>query len=397
MKMAGKIKTRRGRLAVLTAGLAVSMIAAGGGSALAVTAGHPVAKPDLANAGQVSSLSSVPWRKVGTGWVLTEYWAGRAALEGTPKAGAATLYLVDPAGGRYRLYRWAATKNPPFVLDWSGDKTRALIQLEPSGKLEQLVLATGKISRIDVSSAVSAIGYTRPTGQNVLGWRPDGSKFRLDRYSLTGQLLKTLATGPNDNEAVYSDSGTTLAVGGTTGIQLVSNGGGVIRRLPVPKTSVAGCTPTRWWTASTILATCVARHAISGRLWLVPASGAKPTALTPQRSSHSADLGDIGAWRLPSGLYLQGLGACGTVQIFKQASNGSVKLVSIPGDNGDNNQILTARGSRLLVRAETGCPGNESLLWFTPSTRHVQWLFKTPSSVAGVLAAVPYGKPDNFF
>jgi len=34
------------------------------------------------------------------------------------------LYLFDPVGGRYRLYRWSVTKNAPFLAGWSGDKTR---------------------------------------------------------------------------------------------------------------------------------------------------------------------------------------------------------------------------------------------------------------------------------
>jgi TolB protein len=125
----------------------------------------------------------------------------------------------------------------------------------------------------------------------------------------------------------------------------------------------------------------------------VPASGAKPRALTPQRGRHSHDLGDIGAWQLPSGLFLQALGPCGTLQIFRQARNGSITALRIPHTAGNDNRILTARGKQLLIQAQTECPGSLSLLWFNPSTHRDKFLIKTPGTLAGVLAAVPFGQP----
>jgi TolB protein len=396
MDVAEKIRLGRGRRAALAAVLAAGTIAAAGGAAqAAVTAPVTARRPGASlAAGQVAQRAAVPWRRVGPGWVLAEYWPGRFALEGKPKAAAATVYLIDPAGGRYRLYRWAATKQPPSLVDWSGDKTRALLE-RPAGGLEQIVLKTGKLTRFSLAGGASAIGYTRPNGTNLLGWRQAGSDARLARYSLTGHLAKVLATGPGDGAAVYSDTGATLAVGGVRGLDLVSNAGGVIRALPVPRTSAAGCSPSRWWSSGTILATCVARGAAAPRLWLVPDSGARPKALTPQRGRHSRDLGDIGAWRLRSGLYLQGLGPCGVVQIFRQLANGSARLVTIPHVAGNSNRILTGLGSQLLVQAQTGCPGSESLLWFNPSSRHVRMLLRAPGNVVGVLGAVPYGLPAD--
>jgi len=41
-------------------------------------------------------------------------------------------------------------------------------------------------------------------------------------------------------------------------------------------------------------------------------------------------LGDLDAWHLPGGLYLQSAGPCGVLQIFKQRSNGSITLVMVP-------------------------------------------------------------------
>jgi hypothetical protein len=105
-------------------------------------------------------------------------------------------------------------------------------------------------------------------------------------------------------------------------------------------------------------------------------------------------LGDLDAWHLPSGLYLQSAGPCGVLQIFKQRSNGSITLVTVPDTLGDNH-VLTALGSRLLIQAPTSCEGSNSLLWFNPGTRAEQWLIRAPANVTGVAVAIPFYSKEN--
>lgn len=386
----GTARWGAGKKAVLGAALAISLV--GGGTTVALAAGHGgslgagSAVSDELAAGHVGAASAVPWRRVGPGWALVEIWRGRGG-EGHPlKAAPVSLDLVDPAGGRYVMRRWPATKNPPSLLAWSGDKDRALLSTGGRG-LEQVRLSTGGVSPFRVPTGVNMIGYTRPNGVNLFGWRNVGRQQRLARYSWTGQRTRILASGTSDSSALYSATGTTLAVGGTRDMQLVSNAGGVIRSLPVRQAGRASCYPARWWNSSTILASCVASSTGRGRLWLVPASGARPTPLTPQRGSHSRDYGDLDAWRLRSGLYLQAVGACGTLQIFRQAANGSVRLVTVPHTAG-NNEIVTASRSRLLIQAPDGCGTGYSLLWFNPASHHETWLFHS-----GVTGVVPFGEP----
>ena len=137
-----------------------------------------------------------------------------------------------------------------------------------------------------------------------------------------------------------------------------------------------------------------AARTASPQLWLVPVSGAHPTALTPRRTASSGDLGDLDAWQLPSGLYLQAAGPCAVLQIFKQARNGSITLVTVPHTASDN-RVLTAFGSRLLIQAPTSCTGSDSLLWFNPATRAEQWLVRAPGQVIGVAAAIPFYSRQN--
>jgi hypothetical protein len=130
------------------------------------------------------------------------------------------------------------------------------------------------------------------------------------------------------------------------------------------------------------------------QLWLVPVSGARPTALTPPRRASSGDLGDLDAWQLPSGLYLQAAGPCAVLQIFRQSASGSITRVTVPGTAGDN-RVLTARGSRLMIQAPTSRTGSVSLLWFNPATRAEQWLLRATANVTGASIAIPFYSREN--
>jgi len=82
------------------------------------------------------------------------------------------------------------------------------------------------------------------------------------------------------------------------------------------------------------------------------------------------------------------------LHIYRQARNGSIKLVTAPHTSGDN-RVLTARGSRLLVQAPSECTGSVSLLWYNPATRAEQWLIRPPAHVIGVTVAIPFYSRQN--
>ena len=377
---------RRGRFAALI-GVCVAVLATGAAAASAAAA-QPQPQPQ--------TQARVPWQAVGPGWELAQYTNGTRS-----KHAPTTLYLVSPSGTRYPLYTWRASAGfAPGLIAWSGDKTRALFNDNLQGQVGQLNLLTGTMSRFYLAGHASAVGYTLPDGLNILGVQTSGQVFTLARYSLTGRLLKVLATSDSSSipsvSGAYSADGTTLAVSGAAGLRFISNSGAVIRRLPVPGTDPnMGCWPVRWWNAGTVLSSCFGKKYDVARLWLVPANGARPVALTPQRTPAGPDYGDLDAWRLPSGLYLQSAGACGTLEFNKQHANGSVTPVKVPGTLNVSTRIVTARGPRLLIDALTGCGGSQSLLWFNPGTGAEQWLFRTPSGAFGVEGVVAYNSPAN--
>jgi hypothetical protein len=219
-------------------------------------------------------------------------------------------------------------------------------------------------------AGVNVIGYTRPDGNNVLATKGNltslTTKLTLQRYSLAGQLQKNLATLTDLSGNAYQSSGRELAAGSLGGVELISNAGGVIRKLRVPGAKY-GCTVDRWWTSAAILASCTATFEPTPRLWLVPASGATPTVLTPARKKPGFDMGDFDAWQLSSGLYVDGYGACGTQVIGRQSARGAEQQVNVPG--AASSLIVTATRSKLMVERINACSPGVSLVLVQPGER----------------------------
>jgi hypothetical protein len=355
-----------------------------------------------ASAAPSSRVSAVPWSKVGPGWALALYSATQAGEGVKPKAGPTTLYLVNPQGGRYKVLTWSA-KSPRArweLVAWSGDAKRALFTPGPvflgaaRQHVYQLQLRTGHVTGFTLPRNVNAVGYTRPDGLNILAEKGalgvGGGTITLQRYSLTGKLQKSLAgvKGLDDLAGIggvppapYNSAGTELAAGTANGLDLISNGGGVIRKLPVHGVS-EGCSAVRWWSKSTVLATC------NGRMWLVPVSGAKPSALTPVRKN-GFDLGDFNAWQLSSGLYVDGFGACGSLVIGRQPAHGKEQQVNVPG--AASSLVVNATSSKLMVERINGCMPGVSLVWFNPKTRAMKVAIPIAGkNQEGVTDVVPY-------
>jgi hypothetical protein len=383
--MPGSPRLSSSRLARAAAAAAatVSLVAAGGPAvASSQLAGHVTVSPDR---------PQVPWSRVGPGWELVLYTS--TAVGSPSRPAPTTLNLVSPGGRRYQLYRWRSGTVPPALLDWSGDKTRALLGLD-NGKLEQITLATGAASIISLPRNAQILGYTRPSGRSLLAAVLSGRRVRFGRYSQHGALQRQLADVKTDNTSLLvSPGGGQLVIGTGSGLVLVSSAGHVVRWLPVHP-QAGGCNPVRYWTAGTVLASCATTRS-GPRLWLVPVDGSRAATLTPVRSQHGPDLGDIGAWRLHGALYVQATGPCGDEFIARQHRNGSVSVISVPGARANDNHIFTAHGGRFLVLAQTGCIGSNSLLWFNPRTRAEQWLFRTPKQAEGVVGVMPYYSRQN--
>jgi TolB protein len=391
----------RGRRIISAAATVAAAAAAVSLAVPAMAASRQTASSGILSAGKAGTSAQVPWSKVGPGWALATYSASQGGVGIRPKAGPSTLYLVDPRGGRYKLFTWSA-RSPQAqwnLIAWSGDVSRALFSSPyPDGStvpehLYQLQLRTGRVTGFKLPVNVTAIGYTRPDGLNILAEKGTsttnpGSRFTLQRYSLTGKLQKNVATIRGLSAVAYQPNGLAIAAGVPRGLELIRNAGGVIRNLPVPG-EMEGCIAVRWWNARTILASCGVTNEPGPRMWLVPASGAKPTALTPVRTgSNDFDLGDFNAWKLSSGLYVNGYGGCGSLVIGRQPARGTEQVVNVP--HSASSLIVNATSSTLMVERINGCQPGVSLVWFNPATRAMTIAIPDGHYQRGVTRVVPY-------
>jgi hypothetical protein len=395
MRIATVSRGRRAIAVATTAAAATAVVALG---VPAMAAQSPAASVRVLGAGQTGTRTAVPWTKVGPGWALAMFSRSTGGEGTRPTIGSATLYLVDPAGGRYSLATWSATSQQAQwnLVAWSGDTQRAIFNgFGRVNYVHQLQLRTGKFTSFKLPANVSPIGYTRPDGTNILMDKsePNGNAI-LERYNLAGKFQRTLATVQNgDQLAAYQPAGATLAVTEKNGLELISNNGSVIRKLPVPGARY-GCSPVRWWSNSTILASCFDLNNGTWRLWLLPANGAKASALTPARTHPTFDQGDFNAWQLSSGLYLDGYGACGTLVIGRQPAHGAEQQVNVPG--AASSLIVTATRSSLMVERINGCSPGVSLVWFNPATRKMTVAIATHGNQHGVVGIAPYFVTGKF-
>jgi hypothetical protein len=361
-------------------------------AALLAAAGITVAAGPAATAG--AHRPGVPWRQAGPGWSVVEY-SGASLSSAHPATARTAFYLVSPVGRKYLFYRArTAASYPQFELvDWSGDRRRILVQTTSATDgqtpvTEQISLATGTVSRIRLPSLVSPDSYTRPDGHSLLA-QGQGRLYGIRRYSLSGHLQRLLTTA-DVISPMDAPNGAFLVVGTETGLGQLSNAGVITRRIRVPA-QVSWCDPSRWWTATTVLASCFGRGKYStARLWLIPLGHGAPTALTPALRVHGLFAGYDAAWRIDHALYLQADNEHDTLSIVRQSADGARRTIHVPGPAGVSDDMLTARNGQLLLESAIGPGGPSSLFWLNPATGKLRFLFRAPAGHYGVAGAIPY-------
>lgn len=355
----------------------------------------------MAGPGQDEPRSAVPWGQVGHGWALAQDQA-TSTNPAKSSAGKVILYLVDPLGGRYTLSSSAANAKNPLVdgelMDWSGDGRRALFleisnSSTPFGPTYQLDLRTGKFSKVLVAKKVEVLGYTRPRGSQLLAWTWDGAlpsgNGTLELVNLNGAVVRRLWHGWFQAHPISSPDGKIIAMPSGDGVHLLSSTGAKVRLL-APHFL---CAPLRWWNKTTILATCATYGGSdSQNTWLLPVSGAKPVALTPERPSTGPDQSDYNLVKLTSGSYAEALGAsCGNHVVVRLEPGGKVKVLKIPG--ASDPYIVAATASKLLLQVSSGgclSPFPSTLAWFNPGTGKETIAIPVPKGQSGVMSVVPY-------
>ncbi|MDT5197914.1 MAG: hypothetical protein QOH20_4668 [Mycobacterium sp.] len=372
------------------------------GSAASPTSTSTEAAP--AAHGVEAAIGAVPWPQVGPGWLLAT-WSpvsggspAQPPVPGEPSPGTATttLYLVDPAGGRYAITTFPPPGDMagPQLVDWSGDGSQALFYAEYAKPPAAILvdLHTGAQTPFPVNGSPR---FTRPDGKALL-------VATRGYTSHPGSLTSVdLAGNPQLNYPVGSDfgggylstpDGTRLVLGTPSGLALMGNdgtGGNVL-----PMQGQTDCSPLRWWDgnrSTTVLARCEGSDGSGTRLWLVPTSGATPTALTaPNNGQKGPDLGDADAWQLRAGTFVQALGACGVVYLAKLNADGTTAPVSVPDVQSDSVVVVGVHGNDLHLQAKAGCGSGQALLSYDTTAAKSTVLLGPPINGGGVIDAVAY-------
>ncbi|OBF08003.1 hypothetical protein A5730_09615 [Mycobacterium sp. ACS4054] len=303
---------------------------------------------------------------------------------------ATTLYLVDPAGGRYPITTFPPPGDGPSarLVDWSGDGTRALFSTvgKDGTVLTEVDLRSGTKTSFIVDGTQPSIRYTRPDGKALLLYR--ASKTRsLERVDLAGNHQLTYPIGQDFEGYLSTPDGTQLVVGTASGVALMGNDGVAGKALPIA--GQKDCTPLRWWDAdSTVaLARC---DGTASRLWLVPIDGGTPTALTAPTNGKGPDYGDLNAWQLPAGTFVQAAGACGVVYLAKLNGDGTTAPVSVPAVKSGSVVVVGVHDGDINLQARAGCGSGQSLIDYNPAAGTSTVLLGPTVNGGGVISALPY-------
>lgn len=413
---------------IITVAVIVIAIAVGGYLAFArhtsrqparAGSGHPTkisAKPQahMLPAGKVGSRPSIPWSLVGPGWTLAEVSDARPNANGGPGSnGNSALYLVDPKGGRYRVTTWTGTA--ASLVAWSGDKSHALLSDASTGIDSLVSLASGQIASLSLPPDVTIVGFTRPDGLALLAVGQHGARFQLQRYGLSGTFqatIDTMSRKPTQPQwlpgSCGSDCGALSSPDGLTDIwgttwnqmRLVDNAGGHVHKLHLPGSSApSGCAPLSWSDSETVVANC-APPGQPAQLWLVPVNGTAASPLTSSSASQGGAGLDLAASQVSGTWYVTQTSSTqcpsapsgpGGLAIMQVAAGGTLTSVNIQGSTNTRNTVLAGVGARMLVLAQTACPGSYSLLSVDPSTGSSTVLLPAAHGQLGVTAAIPFG------
>lgn len=359
----------------------------------------PTTEP-LLTAGQVGGRRSVPWEKVGAGWLLATWSTSPAAASGSLSgAPASTLDLVDPQGGRYGLGSGPKTG---VLVDWSGNGDDALFLVPTTPAATGTVnfgavvvdLRTGTTTQFPVGASVGqdAVQFSKPDGTAVVVAGP-----QVRRFSLTGALEESFPTsvpgtaGSTTTGGAFAETptGTELALSASGGIDVMTNGGKALRFIGPPP-GRQPCTVDGLWQATSVLESC------GSELWTQPLSGAVASRLASGTTGPVL----IDAWMVGTRVVAEA-GACGTTWLESANPGGTLSAVSVP-DVGTGGSVdpVGARGTQLDVVLRPGCDGataeqqGATLGWYDPGTNAMTPLLGALANGGTVDAAVLFHGPS---
>lgn len=333
-----------------------------------------------------TSASRVPWSRVGPGWTLASWTSRHRTTE--------TLYLVSSTGRRYAVARMP---NSAYPLLWSPDGRRALIGGDQG--LREVNLRTGRSRAVPLPGGYTEpLTYSRPRGLALLaavGTTEPGTSYitmRLERFGLDGvhqqsYPLRVKGAGTLSTSGVVETAdGTELVVGARHGLVLLRTDGTLVRRLLA--SAKQACDVVSWWRRDIALSSC------EGRMWAVPISGAKATALSlgPTRTDM---FGYVNEWRYSRGRLGLAANGCGPASLVRFDARGQgvgIDVLSPTGKQGRPIYVGHHRDLVTMMFASDSCESGygTALLAYNARTRHSTALLGPGANGGTVTDALPF-------
>ena len=359
-----------------------------------LVAGQVSAGP--ATAGPVPDRTAATYVPVpGPGWYLALVDHGRPGDYGIEPS-RQRLELVDPDGAESRILGVDVGRHgrgSAQLVDWSTDGSTALLLVDPGLRSQHAVIvdvATGATTTVPLGERVSSVLLDGSDTLLVTGWTNGGDGGApLWRIDLAGGRSRLAARV--DGSILPSPDGSTIVTGTRDwsghGVRVLDRDGRVRQRMATS----THCTPVRWWDRSRVELRCWSRRSLT--LSLADVATGEVSALTHPHGKDSADLGDVDARRIDSGLYLQASGPCGYYFLAHQLRDGSVEPVKVPHAVG-NVLLVAGEGHELVVEHAVSCDGaapRSALGRFDPVTHEERVLTLLPENEA-FDRILPYGE-----
>ncbi|HET6209304.1 MAG TPA: hypothetical protein VFD94_02915, partial [Jatrophihabitans sp.] len=336
-------------------------------------------------AGKTGSRTDVPWSAVGSGWRLVQ----PNASDGT----ADSLYLHDPAGGRYLITDQLPRQT--YLQAWSPDGQRAMFQVNNGSddtRFRQLDLSSGQLDAGFTQHFGLFLRYTQPRGLAVLVTGQVQGTDRLLRYSADGTLqlaYPPIIAGQRLHEyypILYTADGSQLVAQTGNSSVLLSNGGELVQQYSLPGSNQS-CRPVKWWTADTFLEACDRPGSLGSvsSLYLQPVAGGTPNLLVDQGSSIGMGYGS--GWQLSNGdVLLSRRSGCGSAGYDILHPDGTTVPLRLPAGVPEPGTITSLVGDLATFRVVHGCgqPGpNVTLLDYDMVTGATSTLLDSDGIVVG--------------
>jgi TolB protein len=331
----------------------------------AIATPTPTTAAALLPLGHEATRNQIPWPEVGPGWMLA-VWRTTTDL-----TGPATLYLVNPIGGRYNLGGLGARQ---ALVQWSPDSRRALISSGSSTLLER-DLRTGEDRSIPLpafakSADYLTFTYTHPTGTALvltkINYAGGPNHATMQKIGTDGRPQVTYPTsapaaGDIGGTPLYTPDGLTLLVPAVKGVAVLGNGGEFLRVLPNPA-GYQSCIPRGWWASDVATVACgSSANASVTNVFLMPIDGGAVSQVTKSSPSGAGDLGAMDVVRVETGTFALKIQGCGGFTAAMVDSNGRLIDLALPTPKGAFGKIgiVNVAASKLIgvTKGGTGCSG----------------------------------------